>query len=58
MTDLDKTDLDKTDLDREVDELGMEELEAASGGRIKINLPPAIVAWEIAKIQAENPGFC
>ena len=52
------TDLDMTDLDKEVDELSMEELEAASGGRMKINLPPAVVAWELAKVQAENPGFC
>lgn len=52
------TDQDMTDLDKEVDELSMEELEAASGGRIKINQPPAVVAWEIAKVQAENPGFC
>ena len=52
------TDLNVTDLDKKVDELTMEELEAASGGRIKINKPPAVLAWEIAKCEAENPGFC
>ena len=46
-----------TDLDKEVDELTMEELEAASGGRIKIDLPAAVKAWEIARIEADNPGF-
>ena len=58
MTDLSMTDLNRTDLDKEVDELTIEELEAASGGRIKINKPPAVIAWEIAKCEAENPGFC
>ncbi len=58
MTDPNETDLNVTDLDKEVDELSMEALEAASGGKIKINLPPAVVAWELAKCQAENPGFC
>ena len=58
MTDLKMTDLKMSDLDTEIDELTIEELEAASGGRIKINKPPAVVAWEIAKCQAENPGFC
>jgi lactobin A/cerein 7B family class IIb bacteriocin len=47
-----------SDLNNEVCELTVEELEAVSGGRIKIPLPPAVVAWEIAKIQADNPGFC
>ena len=54
MTDLDK----ETGLDMNVDELTVEDLEAASGGRIKINYPPAVVAWLIAKCEAENPGFC
>jgi hypothetical protein len=58
MTDLNMTDLNMSDLDKKVDELSIEELEAASGGRIKLNLPPAVVAWELAKVQAENPGFC
>jgi hypothetical protein len=35
----------------------MEELEATSGGRIKIDLPAAVKAWEIARIEADNPGF-
>jgi len=46
-----------TDLDNEVPELTMEELEAVSGGRMKIDLPAAVKAFEIAKIQADNPGF-
>jgi hypothetical protein len=54
MTDLDK----EVHLDMKVDELTAEELEAASGGRIKINYPPSVVAWLIAKTEAENPGFC
>lgn len=54
MTDQDK----EVHLDKKVDELTVEELEAASGGRIKINKPPAVLAWEIAKCEAENPGFC
>lgn len=54
MTDLNK----EVGLDKKVDELTIEELEATSGGRIKINLPPAVVAWELAKCEAENPGFC
>jgi hypothetical protein len=47
-----------TDLNKEVDELTFEELEAASGGRIKIDKPAAVKAWEIAQIEADNPGFC
>jgi lactobin A/cerein 7B family class IIb bacteriocin len=47
-----------TDLNNEVCELTVEELEAVSGGRIKIEKPPAVVAWEIAKVEADNPGFC
>ena len=46
-----------TDLNNEVCELTVEELEAVSGGRIKIAKPAAVLAWEIAKIQEENPGF-
>jgi hypothetical protein len=54
MTDLDK----EIGHDKKVDELTVEELEAASGGMIKINYPPGVVAWLIAKCEAENPGFC
>ena len=46
-----------SDTDREVRELTVEELEIAAGGRMKIPKNPLVIAWEIAKIQAENPGF-
>ena len=46
-----------TDLNNEVCELTAEELDAVSGGRTKIQKPPAVLAREIAKIQEENPGF-
>ncbi len=46
-----------SDTDREVRELTVEELEIATGGRMKIPKNPLVIAWEIAKIQAENPGF-
>jgi bacteriocin-like protein len=40
-----------------VDELTIDELETVSGGRIKIEKPPAVIAWEIAKLQQDCPGF-
>jgi bacteriocin-like protein len=46
-----------TDFNNEVCELTVEELEAVSGGRTKIEKSPFVLAWEIAKIQEENPGF-
>jgi hypothetical protein len=46
-----------TDLNNEVRELTVEELEVVSGGRMKIDLPPAVKAFEIRKIQEDNPGF-
>jgi hypothetical protein len=39
------------------DELTIDELDAASGGRIKIPKPAAVIAWEIAQIERDNPGF-
>jgi hypothetical protein len=47
-----------TDLNNEACELTVEDLEAVSGGRIKIEKPAAVLAWEIAKLEADNPGFC
>lgn len=46
-----------TDLNNEGCELTVEDLEAVSGGRIKIEKPAAVLAWEIAKLEADNPGF-
>jgi hypothetical protein len=46
-----------SDMNKEVSELTAEELEVVSGGRIKIEKNPLVIAWEIAKIEAENPGF-
>jgi hypothetical protein len=46
-----------TDLNKEVCELTVEELEVVSGGRMKIDLPAAVKAFEIRKIQEDNPGF-
>jgi hypothetical protein len=47
-----------TDRNNEDRELTPEELEGISGGRMKIPTNPAVLAWDIAKCQAENPGFC
>jgi hypothetical protein len=47
-----------SDMSKEVRELTVEELEVVSGGRIKIQKNPLVTAWEIAKVEAENPGFC
>jgi len=47
-----------SDMNKEVRELTVEELEVVSGGRIKIQKNPLVTAWEIAKVEAENPGFC
>ena len=55
MADLDNV---VTDPDNDASELPMEELDAASGGRIKIPLPAAVLAWDAAKVCADNPGFC
>ena len=46
-----------TDLNKEVRELTVEELKVVSGGRMKIDLPAAVKAFEIRKIQEDNPGF-
>jgi hypothetical protein len=54
----DKQEQDMTDANNEGCELTVEDLEAVSGGRIKIEKPAAVLAWEIAKLEADNPGFC
>jgi len=46
-----------TKLNNEARELKTEELNAVSGGRIKIEVPAAVKAWEIAQIERDNPGF-
>jgi hypothetical protein len=51
------TDLNSENRELSVDELRIEELDSVSGGRIKIPMPDAVKAWEIAKIQRDNPGF-
>jgi hypothetical protein len=48
---------DNTKLNNEARELKTEELKAVSGGRIKIEVPAAVKAWEIAQIERDNPGF-
>ena len=47
-----------SDINQDVRELTVEELEVVSGGRMKIPTNDAVKAWEIAKIEADNPGFC
>jgi bacteriocin-like protein len=46
-----------SELNNDDRELTIEELEAVSGGRIKIEKPPGEIAREIAQLQADNPGF-
>ena len=46
-----------TDFDNDVRELTVEELEAVSGGRMKIPMPDAVKAYLIARIERDNPGF-
>jgi hypothetical protein len=48
---------DMTELKSEVQELTLEELETASGGRMKIPKSDAQIEWEIAKLERDNPGF-
>jgi bacteriocin-like protein len=52
------TDLKNEHRELNVDELTIDELNTVSGGRIKLPVPDAVKAWEIAQIQADNPGFC
>jgi hypothetical protein len=47
-----------SDINQDVRELTVEELEVVSGGRMKIPTNETAKAWEIAKIEADNPGFC
>jgi hypothetical protein len=51
------TDLNSENRESSIDELRIEELDSVSGGRIKIPMSDAVKAWEIAKIQRDNPGF-
>jgi hypothetical protein len=53
----DKPENAMTDTDKNVRELTVEELEAVSGGRMKIPMPDAVKAYLIAKIERDNPGF-
>ena len=46
-----------SDTNKKVHELTAEELEVVSGGRMKIPTNDVVKAWEIAKIEADNPGF-
>jgi hypothetical protein len=54
----DKQETAMSDINQDVRELTVEELEVVSGGRIKIPTNETVKAWEIAKIEADNPGFC
>ena len=51
------TDLKNETRELNVDELAIDELHSVSGGRIQLPIPEAVKAWEIAQIQADNPGF-
>ncbi|MGH6740772.1 MAG: hypothetical protein ACREDY_17395 [Bradyrhizobium sp.] len=51
------TDQNSENRELSVDELTVDELESVSGGRIKIEKSPAQIAWEIAKLQQDCPGF-
>ncbi|HEY7846179.1 MAG TPA: hypothetical protein VID30_21175 [Bradyrhizobium sp.] len=51
------TDQNSENRELSVDELTVDELESVSGGRIKIQKPPGLIAWELAKLQQDCPGF-
>jgi hypothetical protein len=51
------TDLNSENRELSINELTIDELGSVSGGRIKIPTPDVVKAWEIAKIQRDNPGF-
>ena len=51
------TDLNSENRKLNIDELTADELDSVSGGRIKLPVPDAVKAWEIANIQRDNPGF-
>jgi bacteriocin-like protein len=51
------TDLNCENRELSIDELTTDELDSVSGGRIKLPVPDAVKAWEIANIQRDNPGF-
>jgi hypothetical protein len=50
-------DLNSENRELNIDELTSDELDSTSGGRIKLPVPEAVKAWEIAQIQRDNPGF-
>ncbi|MEI9924363.1 MAG: hypothetical protein WDN50_13275 [Bradyrhizobium sp.] len=52
-----KQESDMTVVNDDVCELTVEQLEVASGGRIKLPIPEAVKAREIAEIERDNPGF-
>jgi hypothetical protein len=51
------TDLNSENRELSINDLTIGELDSVSGGRIKLPVPDAVKAWEIAKIQRDNPGF-
>jgi hypothetical protein len=50
-------DLNSKNRELSIDELTTDELDSVSAGRIKLPVPVAVKAWEIANIQRDNPGF-
>jgi hypothetical protein len=50
-------DLNNENRELSINDLTIGELDSVSGGQIKLPLPDAVKAWEIAKIQRDNPGF-
>jgi hypothetical protein len=46
-----------TEFNNDERELSVEDLDAVSGGRIKIEKPPGEIAREIAQLEADCPGF-
>ena len=50
-------DLNSKNRELSIDELTTDELDSVSAGRIKLPVPDAVKAWEIANIQRDNPGF-
>ena len=51
------TDLNSENRELSISDLTIDELDSVSGGRIKLPVPDAVKAWEIAQIERDNPGF-
>jgi bacteriocin-like protein len=51
------TELNTENRELSIDELTIDELDSVSGGRIKLPKSDFVKALEIAKIEADNPGF-